>query len=533
MRRPWLYLLAIAPLMIPLVSASVSARAPGKPLAAGSSAAPVKSAPPGGGKKAARITSDGGGIATPGQRWYRGDLHFHSNYSDDALEQGGDWVGPALRIAEYYEDPTFQSVFTDHIDNALDFIALTDHRTVEGTYDLDFRSDKLILIPGEEFGSTGHAGAWNISTAVMNDPVDGRTPNEQIQWAIDNTIEQGGLFSINHPAGDDDLWFWDVEGYEAAEVWNMWVALMGQPTDEAVLDNHVANYGVENRFIRRAMRETGKGIHGQYRAFYEAHLVAGVPLAAVGGGDRHMLVLPGHPTTYVQGTDDTPDGLIEGIRNRHTFVSRSPVGPQVLLTATVGTASYQMGDRVPAGQTVTLKARVGRADKGLLRIISGPIIRDVTRDELLEMPTLGEVIFEIPIVGTDFSWQASFTPDGEAWAYAEVLENADYSHLPPDVQKDLDALTAAMQSFGLRYGQLAMALLPMMDPKTLIWPGRCDPSEWDIYRTSCVEVDDAYLGTMYISEPADRILNLYREENILSDYAMGAISSALTFENVR
>ncbi|MFM7201631.1 MAG: CehA/McbA family metallohydrolase [Myxococcota bacterium] len=477
-----------------------------------------------------RVTGDGGGISHRGIGWYRGDLHFHSNYSDDALEQGGDWVGPALRIAEYYEDPVFQATFTEYVDNHLDFVALTDHRTVEGTYDLDFRSEKLILIPGEEFGSTGHAGALNISSVVLHDPVEGRTPNEQIQWAIDNTKAQGGLFSINHPAGDDDLWFWDVSGYESAEVWNMWVSLAGQPTSEAVLDGHVANYGVENRFIRRAMREEGKGIHGQYRAFYEAHLVAGVPLAAVGGGDRHMLVLPGHPTTYVQAAEPSSDGLIEGIRARKTFVSRSPAGPQVLLGAKLNGVSYEVGARIPAGATVTVTARVARANRGLLRIISGPIIRGVTRDQLLDMYPLGDVIFEVPIAGNDFSWQGNFVPSGESWFYAEVLESADYSDLPPDVVKDLDSLTAAMQSYGMRYPLLAYSLLPFMDPKTLAWPLLCKSSDWDVNRTACVDVDDAFMGTIHISEPVDRILNLYREDNQLTEYALGAVSSAITVE---
>lgn len=477
-----------------------------------------------------RTSGDGGGLTNPSVGWYRGDLHFHSNYSGDALDQGGDWVGPALRIAEYYQDPVFQGTFPEYVSNQLDYIALTDHRTVEGTYDLDFRSDKLILIPGEEFGSTGHANALNISRMVSADPAEGRSPNEQIQWAIDETQAQGGLFSVNHAAGDDDMWFWDVTGYESAEVWNMWVSMFGFPTSESVLDSHVANYGVENRFIRRALRENSKGINGQHRAFYEANLIAGIPLAAVGGGDRHMLLLPGHPTTYIQSSSATPEGLVDGIRARHTFVSRSPAGPQVLLGATFAGNNYSTGASLPADTTVTLTAQVARADKGLLRIISGPILRDITRDEMLDLPTLGEVLFEVPIVGPQFSWQTSFQSTGETWIYAEVLENADYSNLPPDVQHDLDLLTAAMKSYGQRYGQLVMALLPMLDPKSLVWPALCKPSEWDPYRTACVDVDDAYLGTIHISEPVDRILNLYREDGELTDYAQGAVSSPIMFE---
>lgn len=478
-------------------------------------------------KQTALPNGDGGGIAHRGNGWYRGDLHFHSNFSDDALEQGGDWVGPALRIAEYYQDATFQAAFPEHIDNHFDYVALTDHRTVEGTWDIDFKSDKLILIPGEEFGSTGHASAWNITSMVPGDPSEGRTPNEQIQWAINNTKAQGGLFSANHPTGDDDMWFWDVTGYEAAEVWNMWWSLAAVPTNESVLDEHVNSYGVENRFIRRALRERDGGLGGQFLAFFEAHLIADMPLAAVGGGDRHMLVLPGHPTTYIQASQKTSAGLMDGIRAQKTFVSRSPVGPQVLFTAQAGGRRYETGSVIPRGQTITLEARVARAQNGLLRILTGPIIPGITKEQLLERTELSQLLFEVPIPSADFGWQASWTPTSDAWVYVQVLESADYSTLPADVQRDLDALTAAMESYGMRYGQLAMALLPMLDPKYLLWPGLCSPEDWDIYRTACVDVDDAYMGTLYISEPVDRILNLFRENGQLTDYAMGAITSAI------
>lgn len=484
------------------------------------------------GKQERAAAGDGGGIAHRDVGWYRGDLHFHSNYSDDALEQGGDWVGGALRIAEYYEDPTFQAAFPDHIGNQFDYVALTDHRTIEGTWDIDFKSDKLILVPGEEFGNTGHAGAWNITSVVSAEPAEGRTPTEQVQWAINNTRDQGGLFSANHPTADDDMWFWDVSGYEAAEVWNLWWSLMAVPTDESVLDQHVATYGAENRFIRRALRERDRGLGGQYLAFYEAHLTAGVPLAAVGGGDRHMVLMPGHPTTYIQAEEESAAGLIAGIRAQRTFVSRSPVGPQVLFTATAGGKTYGTGAVIPRGQTIQLQARVARAAQGILRVVSGPILPGLTQEQILALTTLEEILFEVPIPSADYTWQGSWTPTNDAWVFVQVLESADYSNLPADVQRDLDALTAAMESYGMRYGQLAFALLPLLDPKYLLWPGLCTPDKWDVYRTSCVDVDDAYMGTIYISEPVDRILNLYREHGQLTDYAMGAITSAIRVQGL-
>jgi hypothetical protein len=463
--------------------------------------------------------------------WLRGDFHFHTNYSDDALEQGGDWVGAALRISEYYENPVFLESFPQYENNHLDFINISDHRTTEGCSDPEFASDSLVLICGEEFGSTGHANTINVSETISSDPVDGRTANEQIQWAIDRTVEIGGIFSANHPAGDDDMWFWDVTGYEGAEVFNQWWTLNAPPTPESVLDEHVANYGVENRFIRRALREQGRGLGGQYLAFYEAHLVAGIPLAAMGGGDRHMLIMPAHPTTYVQVDERSPDGVVDAIRNRRTFVSRSPVAPQVLISAEANGETYSLGDVVPAGSSVTLRAHVGRGSGGMLRIIAGPIIRDITREELLERYPLGDVIVDVPITSDDFTYETRWNPDGEAWVYAMVLENTDASNLPNDVQQDLTMLRNAMEWYGMRYGQLARAVLPLIDVMDLLWPTTCDPSDWDVNRTVCVDVDEEFMGTVHFSEAVDRVLNLYRENDELTDYAMGAITSPITVEN--
>ncbi len=39
--------------------------------------------------------------------WYRGDLHFHTNYSEDAKKQGGDNLKEALIIADAWRDPVF------------------------------------------------------------------------------------------------------------------------------------------------------------------------------------------------------------------------------------------------------------------------------------------------------------------------------------------------------------------------------------------------------------------------------------------
>jgi len=146
------------------------------------------------------------------------------------------------------------------------------------------------------------------------------------------------------------------------------------------------------------------------------------------------------------------------------------------------------------------------------------------------MRSLSTVQFDVPITGNDFSWEGSWTPSGEAWVYAQVLESTDDSLLPPDVQQDLDLLRRSMETFGMRYGLLVRALLPFIEVDALLIPRGCDPGSWDPYRTTCVDVDENFMGTIHIPEHIDRILNLYREDGELTEFAMGAISSPMTVE---
>ena len=68
-------------------------------------------------------------FATAASGWYRGDLHYHTNYSGDAQKQGGDDLPVALAIADAFRDPAYLAAFPGRAGNGLDYIAITDHRT--------------------------------------------------------------------------------------------------------------------------------------------------------------------------------------------------------------------------------------------------------------------------------------------------------------------------------------------------------------------------------------------------------------------
>ena len=87
--------------------------------------------------------------------WYRGDFHYHTTHPEDAKEQGGEGVGTALAIADFYRHPAFEAGHPDEVGNGLDFITITDHRTDTHLSDPELVHDHLIIVPGEEYGGAG------------------------------------------------------------------------------------------------------------------------------------------------------------------------------------------------------------------------------------------------------------------------------------------------------------------------------------------------------------------------------------------
>src|SRR5262249_60053423 len=77
-------------------------------------------------------------------QWMKGDFHVHSNHSPDAII--GDDIATVIKCADVA---------------GLDFTVISDHRCVDCLSDPQFlgAQTRLVLIPGEEWGGPGHAGA--------------------------------------------------------------------------------------------------------------------------------------------------------------------------------------------------------------------------------------------------------------------------------------------------------------------------------------------------------------------------------------
>lgn len=480
----------------------------------------------------ATVTGDAN-FAVAAAGWYRGDLHFHTNYSEDALKQGGDDLAPALQIADAWRDPVYVAAHPQDGGNGLDFVAVTDHRTDLALHDPNFKHDHLIVIPGEEFGGTGHAGIWGLKKHITQDPTHGETGNQRIQDAIDEAHADGALFSVNHPT-QDNTWVWDVKGYDGIEVWNgPWSAFYG-PTNETDVAARATSIGAEGPYIRQAaIGGGGGGSNAQAMIFWQYHLSDRRHLAPVGGGDRHMLLPAGLPSTYVHKSraaefkDKTgqaigPAGILGGIHARETFVSRSPFGAQVELSAEGTDGTLQpMGADLVAGQTYKIHVRVSRATNGRLRLYSAPLGK-TTAGKWPEAQVVWEARIEAPLVEGTWQWQV---PPAGAWLHAVVLEPLVVEPIPQTMDQVLEILSKLPE--GKALGSMVSVFANLVGPDAPITdPSVCDPQQWQPWLAQCMPADKATWTTYYIPDGLVRLMSTWFENGQPTQYCCGAVSSA-------
>jgi hypothetical protein len=464
--------------------------------------------------------------------WYRGDLHYHTNYSEDAKKQGGDDLGVCLEIADAFRHPDYTTRHPELAGNGLDYIAITDHRTDAAFADPDFTHDHLIILPGEEYGGSGHAGLWGIEHHITHDPLAGETGNERHNDAIAEAHMQGALLSPNHPT-QDNPWVWDTPDIDAIEVWNgPWTGFYQAATIEQI-EERIASAGVENPYIRDAVTVRGGGANASAMRFWQGHLTAGVHVPIVGGSDRHMLLSAALPATYVQKPEAAAfaglsgkalgfKGILAGISEGSTFVSRSPVGPQVDLTAEDGDGkSYRLGAELPGPGSYRIRIRVSRAEGGRVRLIAGPL-RAAVDGRITPEPN---VVFDEPVTAAlvegSYTWEV---PAGGGWLHAVVLEPISVGPLPPEGQAILE--TFSLPAEGNPLVVMGGALLPLADSDLVLNPAACDPDQWTPWMLQCMTVDVTPLPTFYVPDGIERLLNIYFEDGAATEWSMGAISSA-------
>ncbi len=311
---------------------------PGRPLPAKQHAKPI---PPG----------------VPGiGRWYRGDLHAHSEHSDgqNTVEE----------IVEY----------TRRI--GLDYFALTDHNTISHWDELTRLNDRApLLIAGEEITMYGgHANVWGL-----DDWIDFRgSDSERVRQLVEHANARGSMFSINHPDSPIPWKHDSVRGYQAVEVWNAPWRWYNEPA-----------------LLR-----------------WEEHLKRGERMIAVGGSDSHCVPPakmtqpngPGEPCTwvYVEGPL-TQRAVLDAVARGRAFISEAPNGPFIELRADAdgdGVFEALQGDRVDAADGALLRFHItyrGPDGKHLRFFSKSGLVKEITPD-VEEYD--GE--FELRIEGDDY-----------------------------------------------------------------------------------------------------------------------------------
>lgn len=341
-------------------------------------------------------------------QWYKGDLHSHSApYSADADRQGGDPPGTTFFLAEQV---------------GLDFMALTDHRTMDQVNDPTYRSTTATILDGEEWGGTVHVGMVGLQHQVpeIDTSLGAATLNAQVQAAYDDAHRQGGVVITNHPTQDSKVHIWLSRTFDAVEVWNAYwnFPFYYKDSTQQDIDDKVNGLGLAaigedaNPEIRAALNVRGGGASHQALKFWEAQLNAGRKKAIVGGGDRHSLVFPGLPTTRVYATGKGKAELLEGIRQGRTWVGAFD-GPELDFTADAdgdGVFEAIIGDSVPLGRAVTYKVRVQNALDGRVDVVKN-----------------GQTIYQFAVQANDETFTWTDTAASKSWTRVDVFERCDFS----------------------------------------------------------------------------------------------------------
>lgn len=356
------------------------------------------------------------GRGTPGPKppagfWVAGDLHVHTIYGHDTCITPTTAWDPSStdRSARTSCQDAYTVGFTpaQRLDEAaqrgLDFVALTDHNNVVNQTDPEVVAwqqahPQFVVVPGYENSQPGHVQMLGARSCYDNTgAVTGATIQcDQLvtdqsaagETALANGLRSdGGVFQVNHPS--DRNWL-SRYGYSVVpdnvEVWNIGPWAYQQPFP-ASNDN---NFSLD---------------------WYDGFLRAGDEVGVTGGSDSHWVTTDavqgvGDPTTWVFVKHLTVQGVLDGLRAHHTFVSALPPsqhGPQLFLEADRnGDGTYESIAGAETRPSSTFRVRtVGAVPGSLLRVVTdtgtaeiplGAATSSVFRPGVAGIPTAHEFV---------------------------------------------------------------------------------------------------------------------------------------------
>ena len=227
-----------------------------------------------------------GGFRSP-KRHLRLDLHVHSSFSD-----GRDGVEEILKAA---------------LEGGLDGIAITDHDTLEGSFEAERTVGRegleLLVIPGVEVStSDGHL----IALGVRELPPPGRSPEETIEFVR----ARGGITVVSHPFHLFRHSMYRIPDCDAVEVYN---------------SKYI--FGIANFWAKKMAERRG--------------------LPMVAGSDAHMAGTVGLGVTVVEveeGCDQ--DGILGSIREGKVKIESRRMSPSVFVSQMVRWVNKRLLQRV-------------------------------------------------------------------------------------------------------------------------------------------------------------------------------------------
>ena len=310
--------------------------------------------------------------------WYSGDFHVHTDASMD-----GDYpphIVAGIAKAE-----------------GLDFIAFTDHNSIDGFPGLDENLD-FPVVPGIEVTlDKGHFNVFGMEDhhqwmeGIVGNPREVPLPAryQSVAELMGLTSQEGLINSINHPLLNPWDWLFEetnMQYVHCVELWN----------DLYWPDNTTAN--------------------PKTVALWTGWLNDGYRVVAIGGSDYHYPPRPeqglfgerlGQPTTFVYAANLSVAAILDGVRAGRAYVSR---GPRVDFQAFANGKSFMIGDDMGD-------------EKGRVEFTAS--IADHPQPVLVKVVKNGEVIAEGGFSGEETSVQLADTlnPGKCAWYRLEVYND--------------------------------------------------------------------------------------------------------------
>ena len=238
------------------------------------------------------------------EKWYKGDFHTHTVYSDGSMTRERNLVSAK--------------------NQKLDFFVATDHNIMTHYWPND---NEVVTFPGTELTTPlGHANFLFAEKPIFsNFSLEDMYSEEGVNNII-KCNQQNGLFSINHPFLSP--WAWLFRETKLKVVTSL--ELCNDPTYK---DNMLATE--------------------EALSFWSLLLNDGYRITGIGGSDSHLLPeetypeatepsLIGDPGTYIYATSLTAEALKEGVQAGHAVISRD------------GFIEYQVrGDALLPGDTLS------------------------------------------------------------------------------------------------------------------------------------------------------------------------------------